>query len=277
MAVSFVQSLHQAGDDIGAIEGAELRKDFRKFRDELIALGALEGYREGRKVVGYMIGVGALPKVERAVCSLDPFSYISHLSAMDWHGLTDRMPKTIFLTSPSKALWRTLSNARLEHSLGALLSVYQDAKLPAYHRLNMDKFRKRPLSVWSSSRLDQAYQAAYKRVENGEVRVATVGRCFLDMVREPDRCGGIYHVIEVFDEHAGSYSEQILSELHTHGNKLEQARVGYLLEQANPGLKGHPILEQWASEVTRGGSRKLDPAGDYSDEFSRRWALSINV
>lgn len=277
LAVCFLLSLRDAGDLEGELDATELGRDFRKFRDALQEFGGLEPFREGNKTHGYLVGMSGVPAAEEAICSLDPFAYVSHLSAMAWHGLTDRLPKTLFLTRPSAKLWRNLSETRLEAQLDGLFPLYQRAKLPGYQRIDIHRIKKRPLNIWTSSRLDRAYQAAYKRVESGAMRVATIGRCFLDMVREPELCGGIYHVIEVFEEHGATHVEQILEEIDHHGNKLEQARAGYLLERAEPELVAHPILERWAKGVTRGGSRKLDPAGDYSETFSERWALSINV
>jgi len=34
---------------------------------------------------------------EDIACTVDPFCYMSHLSAMSYHGLTDRIPKKLFL------------------------------------------------------------------------------------------------------------------------------------------------------------------------------------
>lgn len=277
LAVCFMLALKEAGDLDVEEADHHFSADFRKFRDALLEFGGLDSFREGERTLGYLAGVTGLPDAEEAVCSLDPFCYVSHLSAMAWHGLTDRIPKTLFITRPSSDHWRRLSNTRLEQQLGDLFPLYQEARLPVYRRLELHRIRKRPLNIWSSRRLDNAYQAAFKKAEQGTIRVATVGRCFLDMVREPDLCGGIYHVIEVFEEHGAKSAAQILSELDSHGNKLEQARVGYLLEQAEPKLADNPIIGKWAAQVTRGGSRKLDPSEDYADTYSERWALSINV
>jgi hypothetical protein len=32
-----------------------------------------------------------------AICSIDLFAYVSHLSAMEYHGLTDRIPSKLFI------------------------------------------------------------------------------------------------------------------------------------------------------------------------------------
>lgn len=277
LAVCFMLALNEVGDMDADEQGRRLRADFHRFRDALLEFGGLEPFNEGGRTIGYLTGFSGVPEAEQAICSLDPFCYISHLSAMAWHGLTNRMPRTLFVTRPSAGLWKQLSDARLEQQLGDLFPGYQQARLPVYRRLRLQRVNRRPLNIWSSRRLDEAYQAAFKKVEQGAIRVATVGRCFLDMVREPDLCGGIYHVIEVFEEHGPANAEQLLTELDRHGNKLEQARAGYLLEQARPDLATNPVIEGWAAQATRGGSRKLDPSEDYAATYSERWALSINV
>lgn len=277
LAICFVLALKTAGDIPSEEDNSFLKRDYHNFRNALIEFGGLEVFQEAEKTIGYIAGLGGFPNPEEAICSLDPFVYVSHLSAMAWHSLTDRIPKTLYLTRPGTTLWRSLADAKLESQLAELLPLYQNAKLPRYQKIELARLKKRALHFWSSSRLDQAWHAAFKNVEGGSLRVATIGRCFLDMVREPDLCGGIHHVIEVYEEHAATYTSQIISTLNTHGNKLEQARAGYLLERVNPTLEEHEVLNRWASNATRGGSRKLDPSGDYSDHYSERWALSINA
>lgn len=277
LAICFLLALEHAGDVDAEIVEADLNRDFRRFRDSLLEYGGLDTFREGGKPLGYIVGIAGVPSPEEAVCYLDPFIYISHLSAMVWHGLTDRLPKTLFLTRPSNSLWHNLSDSRLRSELGGLFQMYKDAKLPVYRMLSAQRMRGRPLNIWSSSRLDKAWNAAFKRVNEGDLRVANIGRCFLDMVREPDLCGGINHVVEVYENHGKVYFEQIIAELDAHGTRIEQARSGYLLERSYPAIKENDVLHRWASKVTRGGSRKLDPSADYSDSYSERWALSINV
>lgn len=41
-----------------------------------------------------------LLSAEEIICVVDPFAYISHLSAMEFHGLTDRIPSSIFYSTP---------------------------------------------------------------------------------------------------------------------------------------------------------------------------------
>lgn len=277
LAVAFLLALRDAGDLEIPPEPAQLRRGLIHVRHALLEFGGLEAFKVAGDVHGYLVGISLPTEAEEALCSVDPFVFVSHLSAMAWHGLTDRIPTTLFATRPSATLWKNLSEARLHAELRELFPLYLEAGFPAYRPFNASKLYRRPLNIWSSRRLDDAFHAAFKKVAEGRVRLATVARCFLDMVREPELCGGIHHVIEVYEEHASNHVETILAEVDRHGNRIEQARVGYLLERADPAIESHPILAAWAKKVQRGGSRKLDPSADYADRYSKRWALSINV
>lgn len=275
----FLLAIRDADNSAGLaeLEPDALRRTFRNFSERLIDYGAIEHFPATGTSHGYLVGMAGVPEPDKAICSLDPFSFLSHLTAMTWHGLSDRLPKTIFLSRPSANLWRTLALNRLESQLGSDMSLYQQAKFPLHRPIEMGSIKKHPLHFWNSSRLDQTYSAAFKRADGGEIRVATVARCFLDMVREPELCGGIHHVIEVFEEHGPNHVEAIVAEIDNHGNKIEKARAGYLLEIADSRLVDHSVLARWAAAATRGGSRKLDPSSDYADTYSERWALSINA
>ncbi len=43
---------------------------------------------------------------------------------MKYHGLTDRFPKVLYLTTPDDKAWRTQADARMAADLGERLSAY---------------------------------------------------------------------------------------------------------------------------------------------------------
>lgn len=210
------------------------------------------------------------PPAEDIVCTVNPFAYVSHLSAMDYHGLTDRNPKTLYISTPAPRLWKEFAEDRMKKDLGENLIAYKDSGFPLLHRISLKKVNKRPIHVYLSSHL-----GAFKNVKDRPLRVATIGRTFLDMLREMDLCGGIEHVLEVYQQYASNYHNLIVEEIDRHGKPIDKVRAGYILEELN-GLH-HPVVRKWEKFIQRGGSRKLDPAEEYSPVYSEKWCLSINT
>ena len=111
------------------------------------------------------------------------------------------------------------------------------------------------------------------------LRVSSIGRTFLDMLRRPDLCGGIHNCLDVFQQHGPQYLKLIIDEITQHGNSIEKVRAGYILEEYC-NIKNHVLdnaLEEWVKHAQRGGSRKLDPNNEYWPFFSEKWCLSINT
>lgn len=210
------------------------------------------------------------PQAMEIACSVDPFAYVSHLSAMEYHGLTDRFPKILYLSTPPDKEWKQLASARMSKDLKGLLESYLSAKLPSLKFQKLDR-----IDGTRTELVRRSHRGAFKTIKSPSIRVAMVGRTFLDMLREPDLCGGMLHVVDCYREYANRYLKLIIEEIDKHGTSIERSRAGYLLETVC-GLS-NPLIDTWASEVQRGGSRKLDPQAEYSPFFSERWALSINV
>lgn len=204
------------------------------------------------------------------VCAIDPFAYTSHLSAMSYHGLTDRIPNTLFASTPNSAEWTKFALQRMKKDLNDDLENYLECHMPKMTRYKITKIGKMPISIYSSTHL-----GAFKTIKGRSLRVSTIGRTFLDMVREPRLCGGMAHVIDVYKQHGKQYKVFIIDELERHGKDIEKARVGYLLESV--AKVTDEVLNRWAQRVQRGSSRKLDPNHEFEPHYSERWCISLNV
>lgn len=204
------------------------------------------------------------------VCGLDPFAYVSHLSAMEHHGLTDRFPQILYMTRPSAVEWRKQAEARMAKDLGHRWAAFQASGLP---RL----VRPKPASVGHTTIqfCERSQLGAFRLVPGSTLRVATIGRVFLDMLREPVLCGGVQHVVDIYRREAKRYLRLIVDEVNRHGQPIDKVRAGYLLSEVCH--LDAPELVDWQKLAQRGGSRKLDPEGEYVPVFSERWQLSINV
>ena len=208
---------------------------------------------------------------EEVICGVDPFAYISHLSAMQIHGLTDRFPKVLYVSTPTSSDWAEAA-ARTQHKdMGRHIKLMARWGLPALQRIRYEAVGRTPILKYASLHL-----GAFKLLHDGLLRVATIGRTFLDMLREPSRCGGMQHVLDTYSSAAAGYVRLILAEVEQHGRPIDRVRAGYVLEEV---CDIHDaVIEGWLASVQRGGSRKLDPNADFDGtNFSERWSISINV
>lgn len=204
------------------------------------------------------------------ICSIDPFCYLSHLSAMEFHGLTDRMPEQIYVSTPPGREWTAFAEERMVRDLADDIEAYRLAGLPPLWRTSVAKIGQRHVHRYAS-----IHRGAFRTVKGSPIRVATIGRTFLDMLREPGLCGGIAHVIHVFRDHAASHQRLIFDELDQHGADIDKVRAGYILDEVCRIRDSR--IDAWVAFAARGGSRKLDASADYDPKFSERWMLSINV
>jgi len=231
--------------------------------------GILKEHPEFHGTVYQLLGRKA-ESVEEVVCSVDPFCYISHLSAMAYHGLTDRLPTRLFISTPPPAVWSEEARKRMKRDLGDGLEEYLAAGLPQLQRLKMNKIGRTEIHRFTS-----VEWRAYTNVRGRVTRVSSIGRTFLDMLRNPELCGGMHHVVEVFQQAAGQYLQPIVEEIDNHGAPIIKVRAGYILEELM-GLENTKVAG-WVAYAQRGGSRKLDPAGDYLPQWSEKWCLSLNL
>lgn len=243
---------------------------YREVVDVLLSFGLILPDKDfPRDTVFHLFGQ-TRPAAGEVACAVDPFAYVSHLSAMEFHGLTDRFSKILYLTTPTDTEWRNQAAASMEKRLGLQFATYRDARLPLLRRLPAERIEGQRIEL-----MRRSHRGAFKTIKSPPVRVATIGRTFLDMVREPGQCGGMQHVIETFRHNAARFLVLIVEEVQRHGNAIEKVRTGYLLDEICQ--LTHPLIDEWVQFAQRGGSRKLDPDADYAPYYSARWMLSVNV
>lgn len=204
------------------------------------------------------------------VCTVDPFCYISHISAMAHHGLTNRLPVKLFISSPPLSQWKAEAETRMRKDLGAGYDAYIKSGMPRLARTNIAKIGRMEVHRFHSS-----HRGAFVNVRGKVLRVSSIGRTFLDMLRDPDLCGGMRHVIEVFEAHAGIYLPLIVDEVERNGHPIDKVRAGYILDE-KLGLRNE-TAEGWVAFAQRGGSRKLDASAPYVPVWSSKWCLSLNL
>lgn len=255
---------------LGKQQAAPSRELFQAVISGLSLFGLILVDKDFKPGCVYRLFGHAKAKAAEVACAVDPFAYISHLSAMEYHGLTDRFSKILYLTTPPNPEWKAQAQTRMASDLGEQVDAHKALKLPALRRPAFDRLEGMRVELKRRSS-----RGAFKNVKSPQIRVATVGRVFLEMLREPECCGGIQHVVDTYQSQAERYLPLIVQELERHGTAIEKVRAGYLLDEVCH-LK-HAIIDGWERHAQRGGSRRLDPHGEYAPSYSEKWMLSINV
>lgn len=207
--------------------------------------------------------VNELPdlQADQVVCLLDEGTCVSHLSAMQIFNLTERRPQTLFLTVATNYFWQEL--------LGEVKGPGEDGP-PRQRRHHPESVRSRRLDIFHTKSFPKTTQ-----MKATGVRVSEIGETFLNMLEQPERCGGMSHVLDVFEKHAATYLPQIVKRIDRADTKLTKVRAGYILTE-KLGLEQH-IAAGWVKFAQRGGSQRLDPKAPYKPTFSEKWMLSLNV
>lgn len=202
---------------------------------------------------------------EEVTAIADPFCYISHLSAMQRYGLTNRLPTALVLTTPVRPLWRDAAYEKMLTECDG-----QIPPLPLQKPTFKPKVRGRLVEVHETK-----YPDIPVPLRGSRARIAPISAVFRDMLTRPELCGGMPHVVDVWLENAIDYLDDIILAITTTSSLIAKVRAGYLLEE-RLGIKD-PRIEAWAVAAQRGSSRKLDPSQPYAPTFSEKWMISINV
>lgn len=206
--------------------------------------------------------VNELPDIpaDEAVCLMDRGTCISHLSAMQIYKISERRPLQLYITVATNEQWREMV-AKTNHGNDAPLTV---------RRHHPPVVRSRKIDALQTKNFPSITQ-----MRGSFVRATEIGQTFLDMLESPERCVGMSHVLDVFNNHAEKYLKQIVERIDRTETKLTKVRAGYIISE----LLGisNPTVESWSQFAQRGGSQKLDPKAVYASQFSERWMLSLNV
>lgn len=207
---------------------------------------------------------------DTVVCQADPYCYISHLSAMQRYGLTNRRPESLFITSPSDIIAKSWNKQRIERDFGEKI-LEQNIEIEPLYLTHHPKFvRRRPVE-----QLKTKFYGDWRNIRGEDQRVAAIGQVFLDMLDDPQRCGGMRHVLSVWKENSRKYLVQIIEAIEKADRPILKVRAGYILDEYL-GIHDTHVLS-WLQYAQRGGSRVLEAGRDYTEPLSEKWMLSINV
>ena len=260
-----IQSMYLEGKNLSLKKNNPTKKDHLRYFRKLSRLGVIKSDSDyGQR----LIRVIDVPEqsAEEIVCLADPLCYVSHLSAMQIWGFTDRTTFKLMCTRPNRELSRILLWQMMEDSEFSLppkqyfLVYSKHPSIVRGRRIRMIQTRKNGESISMS---------------DSSARISTIGQTFLDMLQKPNLCGGMPHVLDVFDEFAEKWIDDVVYSVDSSDSSIVKCRAGHIIEE-RLGIE-HEKIEAWKSVAQRGGTRKLDPTKEYSPTFSETWSISLNV
>ncbi len=201
--------------------------------------------------------------------AVDPFCYLSHRSALAWHGLAREAE--LHISTPNRSEWRSRVNEHMSEALEFDVAQAQYDDLP--FQFVTPQFNEKLRGV-TLHRHALAMPAVPIQTHEG-IRVASIGDAFRQSIENPPWCGGIKHVVNIWKRHAIAHYTKIIEAVGEAPEKIVKVRAGYLLNEVL-GIS-HPAIDDWLKDTQRGSSRKLDPSSPYASCFSERWMLSINI
>jgi len=205
---------------------------------------------------------------QEIICSTYPYGYLSYISAMEWHGITDKIPNIIRFTTCPSSVWKEKSLASLKKE--DIEDVDKDKFIPRFPRTT--KIQGMEVLVSQETSFTPPLKA-----RESPVKVSNIGKTFIDMLRKPEYCGGDEHVLEVYLEHGEKYAGLIIKNLEKFGRTIDIARAGFILDKML-GVKDER-LDFWKKESskTRGSSKVLSKNKPFSEVFDQDWSLSLNI
>ena len=190
---------------------------------------------------------------EIAMALVDPAA-ISHWSALHYHGLTEQIPRKVFVlttTEVSVPRVRGAVRERDKRGFAVLETTYQFVQVKPERFFGIDK-------VWAGE---------------AQVMMTDRERTLLDGLSAPQCCGDIAEVLHAYEVSAAHLD---LDRIIRYALRLDQAiakRLGWVLEKQGVELaRLQPLLR-----VPIKGYRKLDSTGAPKGPRNRRWMIQENL
>lgn len=197
--------------------------------------------------------VAAVHEFEIAMALVDPAA-ISHWSALHYHGLSEQVPRKVFvLTTSGTTIPRPVQTSKHKAGAGYLVGdiIYQFIQVRPKRFFGIGQ-------VWA-----------------GGVRVAMTDpeRTLLDGISMPQYCGDFAEVLHAFEVRGTKLDLNRIVEYALRLDAATVKRLGWILErQGVDPARLEPLLS-----VPLGSYRTLDPTGPRHGPRNRRWMIQENL
>jgi predicted transcriptional regulator of viral defense system len=244
--------------------------DFQKadaIRKELVQRGDIAGFKGVEGVYFASVPYANLLEIseEQIIQEAHPWCVFGFLTALVFHGLTDLLPKEIYVIH-----FKDLSQPQ-RLPLGTTPEDWAELDLPSPRMAQ--KVGETKVN-WTETQKKREFGVTIGYSSGLPIYVTDVERTLLDTLKSPEKSGGIAKVLQAWRNADGMDVDRLIKYTDQFDNQILRQRVGYLLEKL-----GHPHaqLEAWRGRLQRGGSIKLVASEPYSETYSVEWNLSLNV
>jgi predicted transcriptional regulator of viral defense system len=198
-------------------------------------------------------GVAPTHEFEIAMALINPAA-ISHWSALHHHGLTEQVPRKVFvLTAATASIPRRRGNKTPSPNGGYRVgeTVYRFIQVRPARFFGTEK-------VW---------------VGDARVTITDAERTLLDGLSMPQYCGDFAEVLHAFDARGRDLDAERIVDYALRLGDATAKRLGWVLERqgVDPGR-----LKRLA-QVPIKGYRKLDPTGAPKGPVDRKWMIQENL
>ncbi|MBI3761310.1 MAG: type IV toxin-antitoxin system AbiEi family antitoxin domain-containing protein [Chloroflexi bacterium] len=173
-------------------------------------------------------------------------SAIAYWSALNYHGLTEQIPRTVFVATPRRRF----------HAQQTILGI-------TYRFITVAPARFFGLKqVW---------------LDGHPVQITDPEKTLVDALDQPHRCGGLSEVAEAFwlaSQHADFSWDLFTRYAERMSNRAIFKRAGYLGEQLNLPLTA--FYPRWQANLSQGYVR-LDPGLPTGGHYNARWRVRVNI
>lgn len=197
-------------------------------------------------------GVAAAHEFEIAMALVDPAA-ISHWSALHYHGLTEQVPRDVFVLTTT-GTWIPRAKSKPEQSRGSYAvgdTTYRFVQAKPDRFFGDEK-------VW---------------VGDGRVNVTDLERTLVDGLSMPQHCGDFAEVLHAFGVGLERLSIERITEYAIRLGVTTAKRLGWVLEAQ--GIT--PAKLEKLSALPIKGYRKLDPTGPRKGPCNSRWMVQENL
>jgi predicted transcriptional regulator of viral defense system len=262
LGVELVRKLAAEGDRIFTLTrarelapGVRLSNGYlRQALHHLTKSGWVVRLRKGLYAISSsMPGVSPAHEFEIAMALAKPAT-ISHWSALHHHGLTEQVPRRVFVlttteASVPRALKSSATKVRNDYLIGG--TIYQ------FIQVKPERF------------------FGTERVWIGEARVTITDpeRTLLDGLSMPHYCGDFAEVLHAFQARGTNLNVERIIEYALKLDAATAKRLGWVLERQGV----EPATLERLALVPIKGYRALDPTGPRKGPCNRRWMIQENL